>query len=81
MALTIAAGCAVDYSGAALLRTRLQSATDMTVLVASKSAPTLSDVDLRALATTVLQNRMNDPNTTVDTLTVSDGRQRIEITT
>jgi Flp pilus assembly protein TadG len=81
MVLTAAVGCALDYSAASLLRTKLQSATDMTVLVAAKSATKLNDTELRTFATGILQTRMDDPTVTIETLNVTDGRNRVEITT
>jgi Mg-chelatase subunit ChlD len=81
MVLTAAVGCALDYSAASLLRTKLQSATDMTVLVAAKSATKLSDTELRVFATGILQTRMDDPTATIEALNVTDGRSRVEITT
>ena len=81
MAVTIAAGCAIDYSGASLLQTKLHSATDMTVLTLSKSAATMSDDDLRALATRMLRERLNDSTAAVETLSVTDGRKRVELKT
>jgi Flp pilus assembly protein TadG len=81
MLLTVAMGCAIDYSSAALLRTKLQKATDMAVLVAVKSAPVMTDVQLRDLATRTLRAAIDDTGVTLDTLNVTDGRQGVEMTT
>lgn len=81
IALVAAIGCAIDYSGAALRRTKLQKATDMAVLVAVKAAPTMTDDQLRTLATQTLRAAADDAGATIDNILVTNGRQSVEITT
>lgn len=81
MILIVSAGCGIDYAGAAKLRTKLQGATDMTVLAISKSAPAMSDEEVRTLATKMLQTQLNDAGAKVETVALTEGRQRIDLTT
>jgi Flp pilus assembly protein TadG len=81
MVLVAAIGCAIDYSSAALRRTKLQKATDMAVLVAVKAAPGMTDAQLRDLATSTIRAAAEDPGATIDSLLVTNGRQGVELTT
>ena len=78
--MMLAIGAAVDYSRAGALKTRLQDAADAAVLVAAKSAPAMNDSDLLAATRKVFKANVNDPSATIDTLKVSNGRRKVELT-
>jgi len=78
--MMLAIGAAVDYSRAGALKTRLQDASDAAVLVAAKSAPAMNDSDLLAATKKVFKANVNDPTAKIDTLKVSNGRRKVELT-
>jgi Flp pilus assembly protein TadG len=75
--LCAAVACALDYSQAAAQRTKLQRAMDMTVLIAAKAAPSMTDQELLTLANKALKGQM--PTANVDAVTVTEGRRKVEI--
>ena len=50
------------------------------MLVAAKSAPAMNDSDLLAATRKVFKANVNDPSATIDTLKVSNGRRKVELT-
>jgi Flp pilus assembly protein TadG len=78
--MMLAIGAAVDYSRAGALKTRLQDASDAAVLVAAKSAPAMNDSDLLAATTKAFKANVNDPSAKIDSLKVSNGRRKVELT-
>src|SRR3954469_4549113 len=79
--MMLAIGAAVDYSRAGALKTRLQDGSDAAVLVAAKSAPAMNDSDLLAATTKAFKANVNDPSAKIDSLKVSKGRRKAELTT
>jgi Flp pilus assembly protein TadG len=75
----LAIGCAVDYGRATALRTQLQDATDSAALIAAKAAPSMSDQDLLTATTKAFKTQISDPSAKIDSLTVSNGRRKVEL--
>jgi Flp pilus assembly protein TadG len=75
----MAMGCAIDYSRAAGLKAQLQDAADAAVLLAAKQAPSMSDADLLVAATKAFKANVADPTAKIDSLTVSNGRRKVEL--
>jgi Putative Flp pilus-assembly TadE/G-like len=75
----MAIGCAIDYSRAASLKGQLQAAADAAALVAAKQAPSMSDAELLTTATKVLKANVSDSTAKIDSLKVSDGRRKVEL--
>jgi Flp pilus assembly protein TadG len=78
--MMLSIGAAVDYSRAGALKTRLQDATDAAVLTAAKAAPAMNDTDLLAATTKVFKANVSDPSAKIDSLKVSNGRRKVELT-
>jgi Flp pilus assembly protein TadG len=78
--LVMAIGCAIDYSRASLLKTRLQDAADAAVLLAAKQAPSMNDADLLTATTKAFKANVTDPTAKIDSLKISNGRRKVELT-
>ena len=76
----VAIGCALDYSRASVLKTRLQDASDAAVLLAAKQAPSLTDADLLSATTKAFKANVTDPTAKIDILKVTNGRRKVELT-
>lgn len=76
----LAVGCAIDYSRATALRTKLQNAVDSAALIAARSAPSMTDQDLLTATTKAFKTQITDPTAKIDALVVTSGRRKVEIT-
>lgn len=78
--LVIATGAALDYSRAASWQTRLQSATDATVLSLCQEPTTTSAADLRTKALKTVQAYVPEGPVSIQDLTVTDSPRTVTLT-
>ncbi len=75
------AGAAIDYGSATRLQSKLQAATDATVLTLCQSPSTASTAQLQIQAQTMVAGYVGSTGLTVDPLTVTSNPRKIVLTT
>lgn len=75
------AGAAIDYGSATRLQSKLQAATDATVLTLCQSASTTTTAQLQIQAQTMVVGYVGSAGLTVDPLTVTSNPRKIVLTT
>ncbi|HEX8168168.1 MAG TPA: VWA domain-containing protein [Beijerinckiaceae bacterium] len=78
--MVLSIGAAIDYSRAGALKTKLQDAADAAVLIAAKSAPSMTDTELLTAVNKAFKANVSDPTAKIDSLKVSNGRRKVELT-
>lgn len=75
------AGAAIDYGSATRLQSKLQAATDATVLTLCQSASTTTTAQLQIQAQTMVAGYVGSAGLTVDPLAVTSNPRKIVLTT
>ncbi len=78
--MLIFAGAAIDYGAAMRMETKLQAATDATVLLLCQTPLTTTNDDLDALARTTMTGQMGADDLVVDPLTITSNPRQITLT-
>ena len=75
------AGAALDYSGASLLKTDLERATDGTVIRLCQVPGTPTAAELKLLASPMMTSLMGSQSYAIDDVVLSSGPRRIKLNT